>query len=191
MIVGATAIVFVSSSMEEEVDPEAARVENASEDETGKKPQAVTVPVKDPEALKLMEWNWGEAVSAEKCNKFFRIWGYLEEAGLTKTDSEGNMGSKLSWVCFYQVTTILLFNSSATTMSVFTVSDVTFGQMIPMDIGDPFVMDPWLQRLVLNTQLVDHKVDPENPPAEVKTIGGRTLKITRANDTGKNRNHMK
>lgn len=71
------------------------------------------------------------------------------------------------------------------------MSDVTFGQMIPMDIGDPFVMDPWLQRLVLNTQLVDHKVDPENPPAESKTIGGRTLKFTRANDTGKNRNHMK
>lgn len=108
MIVGATAIVFVSSTMEEEVDPEAARVENTSEDETGKKPQAVTVPVKDPEALKLMEWNWGEAVSAEKCNKFFRIWGYLEEAGLTKTDSEGKMGSKLSWVCFHQVFCFLI-----------------------------------------------------------------------------------
>ena len=70
-------------------------------------------------------------------------------------------------------------------MSVFTVDDVTFSHLIPMDIGDPFVTDPWLQRLVLNTQLVDHKVDPEHPPAEVKTVGGRTLKLTKSTDSGK------
>ena len=80
---------------------------------------------------------------------------------------------------------------AATTMSVFTVDDVTFGEMVPMDIGDPFAMDPWLQRLVLNTQLVDHRVDPDNLPDEVKTIGNRTLVITKPTESGKSSNHDK
>lgn len=69
-------------------------------------------------------------------------------------------------------------------MSVFTVDDVTFGRLTPQDIGDPFVTDPWLQRLVLNTQLVDQKVDPDNLPMEVKTVGGRVLDLTKATESG-------
>lgn len=53
------------------------------------RPPIVKVPVKDPEAVEFMKWDWSQAVSSSKCSKFFRVWGYLEEAGLTETTQNG------------------------------------------------------------------------------------------------------
>ena len=66
-----------------------------AEGQTGEKEEdaapfdKIVVPVKDPAALEHMKWDWGQAVSSSLCSKFFRIWGYLEKAKLTKTNEKG------------------------------------------------------------------------------------------------------
>lgn len=73
-------------------------------------------------------------------------------------------------------------------MSVFTVSDQTFFEMIPMDISNPFMVDTGLQALLLKTQLVPRKVLPSEfeSSTKVETVeNSRTLVLGKkdGNDT--------
>ena len=62
------------------------------------------------------------------------------------------------------------------------MSDYDFGLLIPMDVSNPFLVDSWLQRLVLMTELVSGTRlvpgdVPEGHMVTLKTVGDRTVEV--------------